>query len=381
MGKLDFVTSTPPTFVHRPPTPTSARTLRMGRATPAGTRRYAKRLADRVSPGFFRELDGLTVGALGLGTYLGAPDDADDERYIRTAAHAVTRGVNVLDAAINYRCQRSERALGAGLAMALERREVSRDEIAICTKGGYVPLDGSPPATREAYQTYLEREYYERGLMSPEDVVGGGHCLAPRFLADQLGRSRRNLGVETLDVYYLHNPEQQLDAVSRERFLGRMREAFVLLEDRVRRGDIARYGIATWEGLRAVPTARQHLALVDLVAIAREAGGDDHHCRVVQLPVNLAMTEAVRLPTQRLADGRAVPLLHAAAELGLAVVASATLMQAQLTKDLPPAMHEAFPHASTDAQRALSFVRALPVPVGLAGMRSVEHVEENLGAG
>jgi aryl-alcohol dehydrogenase-like predicted oxidoreductase len=357
-----------------------ARTLVMGRATPAGTRRFGKRHAEQLPDGFYRELDGLTVGALGLGTYLGAPDDADDERYVQTAAHALARGVNVLDTAINYRCQRSERAVGAALALALERRVASRDEIAICTKGGYVPLDGTPPATREAYQDYLEREFFERGLMSPEDVVGGGHCLAPRFLTDQVGRSRRNLGLETLDVYYLHNPEQQLDAISRDRFLGRMREAFLLLEDRVKRGHVARYGIATWEGLRAAPGARQHVSLAELVTLAREAGGDDHHFRVVQLPVNLAMTEAVRLANQRLHDGRTVPLLHAAQELGLSVVASASLMQAQLTRDLPAAVVDAFPDARTDAQRALSFLRQLPLAVGLVGMRSAEHLEENLGA-
>ena len=358
-----------------------ARTLVMGRATPAGTRRFGKRHADRLPEGFYRELDGLTVGALGLGPYLGAPDDADDERYVQTAALALARGVNVLDTAINYRCQRSERAVGAALALALERRTVSRDELLVCTKGGYVPLDGAPPGTREAYQDYLERGFFERGLMSPEDVVGGGHCLAPRFLTEQVGRSRRNLGVETLDVYYLHNPEQQLDAISRERFLGRIREAFVLLEDRVKRGHIARYGIATWDGLRASPGARHHLSLSELATLAREVGGDEHHFRVVQLPVNLAMTEAVRLANQRLDDGRTVPLLHAAADLGLSVVASASLMQAQLTRDLPAAVVDAFPNARSDAQRALSFLRALPVAVGLAGMRSAAHLEENLGAG
>ena len=367
------------TILSRTTAPTPARTLVMGRATPAGTKRYRKRLVERVADGFFRELDGLAVGVLGLGTYLGECSDAEDERYVETVASAVARGVNVLDTAVNYRCQRSERALGAGLAQALERRTVSRDEIVVCSKGGFIALDGSAPTTREEYRDYLEREYFERGLMSPDDVVGGGHCLASRFLADQIGRSRRNLGLETIDVYYLHNPEQQLDAIPRERFLGRMRDAFVLLEDRVRRGDIARYGIATWDGLRAAPGARHHLSLADLVALAREVGGEHHHFRALQLPVNLAMTEAIRLPTQRLADGRTVPLLHAAAELGIAVVASATLMQAQLTRDLPDALRDAFPDARTDAQRAHAFVRELPIAVGLVGMRSVEHLEENLG--
>jgi len=356
-----------------------ARTLVMGRATPAGTRRFGKRHADRLPEGFYRELDGLTVGALGLGTYLGAPDDADDERYVQTAALALARGVNVLDTAINYRCQRAERIVGEALRGAVAAGLVHRDEIVVCTKGGYLALDGAMLPSREAYQQYLEREYFDRGTMSPEDVVAGAHCMAPRFLADQIGRSRRNLGVETIDLYYLHNPEQQLDAVSRERFLGRVREAFVMLEDRVKRGDIARYGIATWNGLRVPPGTRNHLSLAELVRMAREAGGDEHHFRVVQLPLNLAMTEAVRLPTQTLDDGRTVPVLHAAAELELSVIASATLMQGQLTQGLPAALADAFPSARTDAQRALAFVRELPVATALVGMKRREHLEENLG--
>lgn len=360
-------------------TPTVARPLAMGRATSVGTKRYRKRHAPLRTPEFYRDLDGVLVSALGLGSYLGDPTDADDAAYMETAAHALELGVNVLDSAINYRCQRSERALGAAIARALELRTAARDEMLVCTKGGYVALDGTMPASREAYQEYLEREYFERGIMAPEEVVAGAHCMAPRFLVDQVGRSRRNLGVETIDLYYLHNPEQQLDAVSRERFLARLHEAFTALEDRVKRGDIARYGVATWNGLRVPPGTRNHLSLAELVRVATEAGGDAHHFRVVQLPVNLAMTEGVRLATQVLADGRSVPALHAAAELGLSVVGSATLMQGQLTRGLPPAVADAFPSARSDAQRALAFVRELPIATGLVGMKSRQHLEENLG--
>jgi aryl-alcohol dehydrogenase-like predicted oxidoreductase len=361
--------------------PTVARPLAMGRATSVGTKRYRKRHAPLRTAEFYRDLDGVAVSALGLGSYLGDPTDADDVAYMETAAHALELGVNVLDSAINYRCQRSERALGAAIARTLELRIAARDEMLVCTKGGYVALDGAMPASREAYQEYLEREYFERGIMAPEDVVGGAHCMAPRFLADQVGRSRRNLGVETIDVYYLHNPEQQLDAVSRERFLARLHEAFAALEDRVKRGDIARYGVATWNGLRVPPGTRGHLSLAELVRVAREAGGDAHHFRVVQLPINLAMTEGVRLATQALDDGRTVPALHAAAELGLSVVGSATLMQGQLTRDLPAALADAFPSARSDAQRALAFVRELPIATGLVGMKCRQHLEENLGLG
>src|SRR5205085_3136019 len=130
-------------------------------------------------------------------------------------------------------------------------------------------------------------------------------------------------------------------------------------EERAAAGEIAAYGCATWTGLRVPPDHRQHLTLADLVALAREVGGTAHHFRVVQLPINLAMPEAARLPTQPLGR-KLVTLLEAAEALGLGVVASAPLMQGRLASGLPPELSELFPSCTTDAQRALRFASALP---------------------
>ena len=170
--------------------------------------------------------------------------------------------------------------------------EIAREQIVVCTKGGYIPLERTPPATKEGYRGFLHSEYYGPGIMGPDDVVSGGHCLAPRYLDDQIERSRKNLGLGSIDIYYLHNPEQQLDVLSRPDFLNVMRSAFAALENQVRRGVIGNYGCATWNGFRVLPEARNHLSLQELVTVAREAGGEQHHFKVVQLPVNLAMTEA-----------------------------------------------------------------------------------------
>lgn len=355
-----------------------------GRATAEGTLRFAARHAAAYRADFFRPLgpEGVRVSSIGLGTYLGECTDADDRLYAQTTRAALEQGVNLLDTAINYRCQRSERTLGRALAHALHDGTASRDEVIVCTKGGYIPLDGITPESREDYLAYLEREYFARGIMTPADVVAGAHCLAPTYLADQLARSRANLGVATLDVYYLHNPEQQLDAITPAVLHDRLRAAFALLEERCAAGEIVQYGCSTWNGFRVPPDARGHLSLATLVALAREVGGDGHHFRVVQLPVNLAFTEAVRTPTQRIANGRAVTLLEAATELGVAVVASAALLQGSLRAGLPTQLRDALPGLSTDAQRAIAFVRSLPVvTAALVGMKTIAHLEENLGAG
>jgi aryl-alcohol dehydrogenase-like predicted oxidoreductase len=353
-----------------------------GLATAEGTARLEARFAERYAADFYRALgrDGVRVSSVGLGSYLGECDDAADAGYAETTRAALEHGINLLDTAINYRCQRSERSMGRALARAIEDGVVARDEVVVCTKGGYIPLDGSAPASREAYQEYVAREYFERGIMEPGDVVGGGHCLAPDYLAAQLERSRANLRLAALDVYYVHNPEQQLDAVSPEELFARLGKAFELLEERCERGEIGVYGCATWKGFRSAPEARGHLELADLVELAHEVAGDAHHFRAVQLPVNLAFTEAVRAPTQTV-KGRSMTLLEAAAALGVSVVASATLLQGKLAANLPAQLHDAIPGHATDAQRAIAFVRSLPViSAGLVGMKQVQHLEENLGA-
>ena len=352
-----------------------------GCATREGTERYRGRFAPAHAEDFYRPLaDVLSVSSIGLGTYLGDCDDLTDAAYANATRSAVTSGINLLDSAINYRCQRSERAVGSALRALLSSREAARDEIVVCSKAGYIPLDKTPPPTRQDYEALLQSQYFDRGIVRPEEVIAGGHCIAPGYLADQVERSRRNLGISTIDIYYLHNPEQQLDSLSREAFTAAITAAFTRLEREVAAGNIGCYGCATWNGFRCKPGERSHLSLAELVRIAEAVGGADHHFRVVQLPISLAMPEAVRVPTQPLGNAL-VPLLQAASELGVAVIASAPLMQGQLTRDLPAKLAEAFPALETDAQRAVAFVRSLPrVISALVGMKDPAHLREQLAA-
>lgn len=341
---------------------------------------YATRFAQRYAADFYRQgLAGRAVSSIGVGTYLGECTEADDAAYEDTVATAIEKGVNLIDTAINYRCQRSERAVGRAVQRCV-KQGTPRDAVMVCTKGGYLPLADHPPESREDYRSYLKHEFFDPGILTPDDIVSGGHSLAPAFLRYAIARSRRNLGLDAIDLYYLHNPEQQLAVVTHASLRERLRAAFMVLEDAVSRGDIRAYGCATWTGLRVPPTNKGHLSLQELVSIAREIAGEAHHFRAVQMPINLGMTEAIRIGTQRLGTAETlVPALDAAVALGLSVMASASLMQAQLTHDLPPSMRELFPSRRTDAQRAVSFVRSLPgVTSALVGMRSVSHLEENL---
>jgi len=344
-----------------------------GRATGDGTRRYAEKLAGRLAAGHFRELAGLSVSTLALGTYLGPEDGATDVLYQDAVVRALELGVNVLDTAVNYRHQRSERAIRTALADAIARGVIRRDEAVVATKGGFIPFDGTVPRDPRAYFAVT---YVETGIIKPGDVAKGAHCMTPRYLHDQIDRSRANLGLETLDVYFVHNPETQLGEVDRPEFLTRLRAAFGALEEAVAAGSIARYGTATWNGYRVDSGDPGYLSLAEVVAAAQDVGGADHHFQVIQLPYNLGMTEAFTRANQQLKD-RVVPVLEAAREFGIAVMASASLHQGQLTR-LPEMMAQYIPGLTTDAQRALQFVRSTPgITTALTGMKTSAHVDEN----
>ena len=344
-----------------------------GSATPVGTAAFHQRHA-QAHPAHVRALQDLRVSSIGLGTYLGDPDDQTDAQYAEAITAAVSLGCNLLDAAINYRCQRSERVIGRTLQRLISDGRARREEIVLCTKGGYVPFDGDAPADPARY---LTDTYLASGLIAYDELVAGCHCIAPGYLEDQLRRSLANLQVETIDVYYLHNPEQQLDDVPRDVFMTRLRAAFAWLEAQAAAGRIRFYGTATWNGYRVHAGSREHLSVQALAELAQSVGGGQHHFRAIQLPYNLAMPEACVFKNQRLGD-RMVSAIDAATELGLSVVASASLLQRRLTH-LPPALAERLPGLSTDAQRALQFVRSTPgLTAALTGMKRRAHVEENL---
>lgn len=341
-------------------------------ATAEGTRRYAARFAGRAAEGHFREAQGLTVSSLGMGTYLGRPDEKTDESYAAAAVAAVEGGINFIDLAINYRFQRSERNIGAALR-TLAAKGYAREELVLCTKGGYLTPDSAMPADPNEY---FYREYIQTKVFAPKDIAAGGHCMTPGFLSNQLDRSLKNLGVDSVDVYYLHNPETQLGEVPKADFLERVRDAFEYLESAAAAGRIQYYGMATWNGLRQEAGGRDSIELGEMAQIAEEIAGKAHRFRFVQLPFNLGMTEALTLGNQPLGE-KMLTVMEAAGELGIALIASASLLQGQVAKNLPPFVADALGLAS-DAERALQFARSSPgITTALVGMSRPEHALAN----
>ncbi|HXV27594.1 MAG TPA: aldo/keto reductase [bacterium] len=346
-----------------------------GFATPEGTFRYQSRYQKQFPEGYFRERSGLWFSSIGIGSYLGEPDHETDTAYEEALKEALSSGINVVDSAINYRAQRSERSFGRAIAALIQSGIVRRDEIIVCTKAGFLPFDQAYPRDPSGY---FRKAYIETGILNPEDIVQGCHAMSPSYLEDQLSRSLKNLGLETIDVYYLHNPETQLAEVDRAAFVERLRKAFKWCEEKVDSGKIRAYGTATWTGYRISPQDKDYLSLQEIVLIAREAGGPDHHFRFVQLPFNLAMSEAWITANQAYGANQ-VPLLGMAERVGVHVIGSASLLQAHLAGQLPAEFTSQFPNLRTAAQCSLQFARSVPgMTTSLVGMKNSIHVKENV---
>lgn len=341
-------------------------------ATRDATWEYRNRFHESFARTYFRRFADCLVSSVGVGTYLGESTDAVDDRYRDALVTAMESGVNVVDTAINYRCQRSERTVGR----ALRDADVDREAVLVATKGGFVPFDGDRPDDPGAY---VRDEY---GPFADEFVRG--NCLAPDYLDDQLDRSLDNLGVDAVDLYYVHNPETQLERHDRETVYEMLEAAFERLERRAAAGDIRHYGVATWEALRVQADHPSYLSLPEIVRRARAAAdaadNPSTHLRAIQLPFNVRMADAFTVAAHDGQDGRQSALWFAH-EAGLDVFASASIMQGELAAELPEAVAARL-EGDTDAQRAINFARSAPgVTCALVGTSSADHVAENVAAG
>ncbi|MEZ4574782.1 MAG: aldo/keto reductase [Vampirovibrionales bacterium] len=355
-----------------------------GYATPEGTARYAQRAVEtkKLPPEHFRlTATGHTLSSLGMGSYLGEPDDEDSEMMESAVRRSVTSGaVNVLDTAINYRYQASEVTIGRALADLIAQGALQRDEVFVASKNGFLTPDYR---VNQPVKQYMEATYLQSGVVDPKDVVGGMHCISPSFLADQLQRSLDNLGLETLDLLYLHNvAESQLPYVAFDTVMDRLETAFTFLEGERQAGRLRYYGLATWNCFRVDPDeSADYLSLEMLMDMVEAIGGPDHGLRYMQLPYNYAYLEAFGYANQPLRHGdhhHIVTTCQAAQALGVGLFASVPLFQGQLLTQAP-SMRPFRKSLDKASLSCLQFVRSTPgILAPLVGHKQPAHVEENL---
>jgi aryl-alcohol dehydrogenase-like predicted oxidoreductase len=341
-----------------------------GSASAEGTQNFAKNSG--VNEGNFKKFENLHLSNVGIGTYLGDPDAQTDQLVTDAVKKSILLGINVVDTAINYRSQKAERSVGKAISELIDDGKITRDEIFISSKNGYVTNDAD---VQLGLWEYVKSELTDKGLVKEGDITSGYHCMTVPYLSDQLERSLKNLNVECIDLMYLHNAvEGQIKDISKEQFLENLKLVFELYEQKRKEGKIKFYGMATWECFRIPKDNPQYLSLEDTVAMAKEIGGENHGFRFIQLPYNMNFDQALLTKNQTI-DGKQVSILEAAVTLGIGVFTSVPFMQGRLlAPGVMPEFNELKP-----SLRALQFIRSTPgVLAPLVGQKSSEHVSENL---
>jgi len=339
-------------------------------ATSVGTKRFAQNSG--VNQSNFNEFENLTLSNVGIGTYLGEPDSRTDELVTNAVKQSITSGINVIDTAINYRAQKAERSVGKAISELIQEEKISRDQIFLSTKNGYVTNDAD---VKLGFWEYVKEEYSQKGVIKEGDVTSGYHCMTPTYLSDQLDRSLKNLDLECVDLMYLHNAvEGQIKDVPKDKFLENLKSVFELYEQKRDEGKIKFYGMATWECFRVANDNPQYLSLEETVNMAKSVGGENHGFKFIQLPFNMHYDQALLGKTQTIGND-SVSVLEAATRLGIGVFTSVPFMQGRLLA--PGAMPEF--NELKPSSRALQFIRSSPgVLAPLVGQKTSEHVSENL---
>jgi len=347
-------------------------------ATKEGTFAYLKQFKD-YSKDFYRFEGEAFVSSLGLGTFRKEP--YREENYIvnykDSIKTAVLNGINHIDTAINYRYQVSEEEIGEALSELFSENKVSRDQLFITSKAGFLPLEF--PFPENPYQ-WIEKNVLDNDLASKDEIIIDQHCMSPNYLRWSVLKSLQNLGLKTLDVVYLHNPETQLGYVDQKTFKKRIKKAFELFEKMVQEKKIRSYGIASWNAFLYEEGHTEYISLKEMVEIAVEVGGKDHHFRYVQSPYNIAKTQAYTYSNQQGPDGKYYTLMQVLHGYGLNMVASSSLLQMNLFKgkfdmQISRALGT---QELTDVGTALQFARMGNVVSALFGAVDPQHVEDNL---
>jgi len=352
--------------------------MHQGLATKEKTFSYIKRFP-KYSRDFYTFSHERFFSSLGLGTY--KPEPYKEDNYIvnfkDAIVEAVSNGINYIDTASNYRFGVSEEEIKEALDELITQKGFQREELVLSSKAGFIPLEF--PFPEDPY-AWIERELIEKGLTSKEEIIIDQHCLNPKFLRWSVERSLDKMGVDALDILFLHNPETQLGYVPYPILLGRIRDAFILFESLVKEGKIAHYGIATWNAFLYEESHTEYISLMDILKIAKEAGGENHHFKYLQMPFNMAKTHAFNYTNQHYHDNKYYSLMQIAASEGVHIIGSSSLLQMNLFKkpfrqNVAALLGTA---SMTDIHTALQFARSGPVVSALFGSISKEHVNNNL---
>ncbi|TGK37452.1 aldo/keto reductase [Leptospira gomenensis] len=267
-----------------------------GSSSAEGTRSFLQRSsflkegeADRNSVTRAIQFRNKILSKIAFGSYRIGLENPDHRKALQ---HSLKNGFNVIDTSSNYGNGESESLIGEVLGDSIRSSELLRENVFLITKAGYIQgknLEIVSDLEKQGRE-FPEITYYSEGCY---------HCIHPDFLEDQLERSLRRLGLETVDVFLLHNPEyflmdREKHNVPKEKatlqYYERIKHAFRFLESKRKEGKILHYGISsnTFPEDPEVYTATSLTRVLRIAGEVRnELGLEESGFAAVQFPGNL----------------------------------------------------------------------------------------------
>ncbi|MEA2029458.1 MAG: aldo/keto reductase, partial [Campylobacterota bacterium] len=201
--------------------------------------------------------------------------------------YALAQGITHIDSSSNYMYGEAEELIGATI------KNFERDKLTIVSKGGYI----QGPNLQRVQEGWKVEDLVE---YDPNCF----HSISPMFLEDQINHSLQRLQVESIDCYLLHNPEYYLmthiksnasdEQINEHQAImqTRIQKAFAFLEEMVKIGKIKSYGISS-NSFAKKPNEYHFLDYTHLVEYAKAIAGEEHHFKVIQLPLNMYEKDGV----------------------------------------------------------------------------------------
>ena len=269
---------------------------------------------------------------------------------------------------------KSEKNIGNAIKRLIQEGVISREQVFISTKNGYITNDGDFP-TVDVLE-YMQNMFISQGVIEPKDISSGYNVLNPNYIRKCIDKSLTNMQLDTIDLVYVHNAyESWVEDVDRNEFDEMIRKVFQVYEEYRSKNKISYYGMATWTCFRLPHNEREYLSLEEMVKIAQEVGGKNHGFRFIQLPYNIAYREAYLLKNQSVGNDNNLTILEACNKLNIGVFTSVPLLQTKLFGATIP------DYLGYDNQllKIVQITRSTPnVIAPLIGQKKPNHVKENI---
>jgi len=300
----------------------------------------------------------------------------EDDKNIENAIYESVKSgaINVIDSAINYRSMKSEKNIGHAIKRLVDDNIISRDQVFISTKNGYITNDGDYPAIDVL--EYMHKMFISQRIIDSKDISSGYNVLNPNYIRKCIEKSLINMQLDTIDLVYIHNAyESWYEDVNKNEFIEMIYKVFQIYEEYRFKNKIKYYGMATWTCFRLPPKEKGYLSLEEMVKIAENVAGKEHGFSFIQLPYNLAYREAFLLRNQSVGPDSNLTILEACNKLNIGVFTSVPLLQTKLLSvNIPNYLGY-----NNQLLKIIQITRSTPnVIAPLIGQKKFNHVKENI---